>query len=74
MTNMVRLRDASSILHALNGTQLFKVFAIQPMGTGIQFTQDLKLAHYMKIPPRMTFWGTPRDLVSTRVSALIRIS
>ena len=37
------------------------------MGTGIQFTQDLKLAHYMKIPPRTTFWGTLRDLIYTSV-------
>ena len=55
----------------LNATQLFKVFAIQPMSTGIQFTQDLKLAHYMKIPPRTTFWGTHRDLTSTWISVLI---
>jgi hypothetical protein len=24
----------------------------------LQFTQDLKLGHYMKIPPRITFFGT----------------
>ena len=59
MTNMVYLCHISSALRVLNGTQLFKVFAIQPMETGIQFTQDLKLAHYMKIPPRTTFWGAP---------------
>ena len=51
-------------LHVLNSIQLFKVFAIQSMGTGIQFTQDLKLAHYMKIPPRTTFWGTPLNPTS----------
>jgi len=51
-------RRASPTRYVLNTTQLFKVFAIQPMSTGIQFTQDLKLAHYMKIPPRTTFWGT----------------
>ena len=67
MTNMVCLHDGSSIMHALNGTQLFKSFAIQSMYTGTQITQDLKLAHYMKIPPRTTFCGTPRDPASTSV-------
>ena len=51
-------------MHVLNGMQLFKVFAVQPLVMGIQFTQDLKLAHYMKIPSRTTFWGTPPDLTS----------
>lgn len=63
--------DQPSTPHELNPTQLFKVFAIQPMSTGIQFTQDLKLAHYMKIPPRTTFWGTPRSLTCTRMLVLI---
>jgi hypothetical protein len=28
------------------------------MAGALQFTQDLKLGHYMKIPPRITFFGT----------------
>ena len=59
-----------SASHVLNYVKLFKVFAIQPMGTGIQFAQDLKLAHYMKIPPRTTFWGTSISLASSSTSDL----
>ena len=65
MTNMVRLHDVSSTSHTLNGIQLFKSFAQQSIDTGAEFTQDLKLAHYMKIPPRTTLYGTPRDSTSS---------
>lgn len=40
--------------------QLFKVYAAQCIGTGLSFVQDLKLGHYMKIPPRTTFAGERR--------------
>jgi hypothetical protein len=38
--------------------QLFKTYSIQALGSGLTFVQDLKLGHYMKIPPRATFMGT----------------
>lgn len=34
---------------------IFKAFALQGLIGGLQFVQDLKLGHYMKIPPRLTF-------------------
>lgn len=34
---------------------IFKAFALQGLIGGLQFTSDLKLGHYMKIPPRLTF-------------------
>ncbi|KAF2740087.1 OPT family small oligopeptide transporter [Polyplosphaeria fusca] len=37
------------------GVMLFKVFSTQTLGQAQYFTSDLKLAHYMKIPPRTTF-------------------
>ncbi|KAK4703743.1 hypothetical protein P7C70_g2476, partial [Phenoliferia sp. Uapishka_3] len=34
---------------------MFKTFAVQPIGFALTFVQDLKLGHYMKVPPRATF-------------------
>ncbi|EPS31607.1 Sexual differentiation process protein isp4 [Penicillium oxalicum] len=34
---------------------LFKTYGYMSMYQGMYFTQDLKLGHYMKIPPRVTF-------------------
>ncbi|KZP16413.1 OPT oligopeptide transporter [Athelia psychrophila] len=36
---------------------LFKTYGYITMLQALQFTQDYKLAHYMKIPPRTMFWG-----------------
>jgi ABC-type uncharacterized transport system permease subunit len=36
---------------------VFKVFCVQGMLAGLFFVGDLKLGHYMKIPPRATFMG-----------------
>ena len=36
---------------------LFKTFSIQCLQSALYFVQDLKLGHYMKIPPRVTFMG-----------------
>ena len=35
--------------------QIFKSYAIQTLGSALAFVQDLKLGHYMKVPPRATF-------------------
>jgi OPT family small oligopeptide transporter len=35
--------------------QIFKVFALQTLQSGLNFVQDLKLGHYMKVPPRVSF-------------------
>jgi hypothetical protein len=37
--------------------QVGKSFATQTLAGALQFTQDMKLGHYMKIPPRITFFG-----------------
>ncbi|KAH9814731.1 OPT oligopeptide transporter protein-domain-containing protein [Melampsora americana] len=34
---------------------LFKTFSVQSLFVAMSFIQDLKLGHYMKIPPRVTF-------------------
>ncbi|KAI1099980.1 OPT family small oligopeptide transporter [Jackrogersella minutella] len=44
------------------GVMIFKVFSTitlgqaQTYGTNMKQTSDLKMAHYMKVPPRVTFW------------------
>lgn len=35
--------------------QLFKVFSLATLDSGLNFTQDLKLGHYMKVPPRSAY-------------------
>ncbi|KAI1498304.1 OPT family small oligopeptide transporter [Biscogniauxia marginata] len=38
------------------GVMIFKVFSTITLGQAQTYSGDLKLAHYMKIPPRITFW------------------
>ena len=38
------------------GVMIFKVYSTIVLGQAQTFAGDLKLAHYMKIPPRTTFW------------------
>lgn len=35
---------------------IFKVFSTITLGQAQTYSSDLKMAHYMKIPPRVTFW------------------
>jgi hypothetical protein len=35
----------------------FKVYSVQTLSEAASFVQDLKLGHYIKIPPRATFHG-----------------
>lgn len=35
----------------------FKTLGYITMYQGLLYTQDLKMAHYMKIPPRVLFWA-----------------
>ncbi|OQE29948.1 hypothetical protein PENSTE_c002G06307 [Penicillium steckii] len=37
------------------GVMVFKVFSTITLGQAQYFCQDLKIAHYMKVPPRVTF-------------------
>ena len=53
---------------------VFKSYAIQTLIEATSFTQDLKLGHYVKVPPRATFIGAywalrPRILVSDSFTA-----
>ncbi|KAK0518852.1 hypothetical protein OC842_007654, partial [Tilletia horrida] len=49
---------------------IFKVYAQTGLGSSAQFLQDLKLGHYMKIPPRTTFMI---QLIGTAWCAIVQI-
>lgn len=53
-----------------NATSLnfFKSFGYVTCAHAIWFTNDLKMAHYIKIPPRQTFWA---QMMATLVSTLV---
>ncbi|KAJ5664579.1 hypothetical protein N7507_005310 [Penicillium longicatenatum] len=36
---------------------LFKTYGYISMSQALYFCQDMKLGHYMKVPPRVTFWA-----------------
>ncbi|KAG5799823.1 hypothetical protein H9Q69_001131 [Fusarium xylarioides] len=48
----------------------FKTFGYTACAQAIYFSADLKLAHYMKIPPRFTFWA---QMVPTLVSTFVSV-
>ena len=48
----------------------FKSYGYVTCAHAISFSADLKLAHYLKIPPRFTFWA---QMVPTLVSTFISI-
>ncbi|ORY24685.1 OPT oligopeptide transporter protein-domain-containing protein [Naematelia encephala] len=50
---------------------IFKVFSVQTVTETLTFLQDQKLGHYMKIPPRATFFA---QLSATSVTCLIQIA
>ncbi|GAA5877808.1 hypothetical protein JCM16303_000244 [Sporobolomyces ruberrimus] len=53
---------------------LFKLYGLQAVGTALTFVQDLKLGHYMKIPPRASFKGIPQaQIASTFVTAFVQV-
>lgn len=49
---------------------VFKVYALQGLISGLSFVQDLKLGHYMKIPPRATFMV---QIVGTVWAAIVQV-
>ncbi|GAA5828625.1 hypothetical protein JCM11251_000877 [Rhodosporidiobolus azoricus] len=49
---------------------LFKTYAIQSLAQSLSFVQDLKLGHYMKIPPRATF---SVQIVSAVVTCFVQV-
>ncbi|KAI1077261.1 OPT family small oligopeptide transporter [Whalleya microplaca] len=38
------------------GVIIFKVFSVITLGQAQTYSGDLKLGHYMKVPPKITFW------------------
>lgn len=46
----------------------FKSFGYVTCATALRFTNDLKLAHYVKIPPKQTFFA---QMVATLISTLV---
>ncbi|KAH9890397.1 OPT oligopeptide transporter protein-domain-containing protein [Cubamyces lactineus] len=50
---------------------IFKAYAVQTLAEGTAFVQDLKLGHYMKLPPRATFMV---QLISTVLVGLLQVS
>lgn len=50
---------------------MFKTYGYITMSQGLSFIQDLKLGHYMKIPPRTMFWT---QTVATIWSCIVQIA
>jgi hypothetical protein len=48
---------------------VFKAYSVQTLGQAVFFLQDLKLGHYIKVPPRATFLGVHWDLYNQSVAA-----
>ena len=42
---------------------VFKAYSIQTLTEATSFVQDLKLGHYIKVPPRATFIGELLDFL-----------
>jgi OPT family oligopeptide transporter len=49
---------------------VFKSYAIQTLNEAQSFTADLKLGHYIKVPPRSTFLA---QLVATMLAAFVQV-
>ncbi|KAK2464416.1 hypothetical protein APHAL10511_003564 [Amanita phalloides] len=49
---------------------LFKAYSVQTLTEATSFVQDLKLGHYIKVPPRATFLA---QLVATVLAAFVQI-
>ncbi|KAI4866298.1 small oligopeptide transporter [Hypoxylon rubiginosum] len=50
---------------------MFKNYSYICMSQALYFSQDLKLGHYMKVPPRAMFWS---QLVASVWSAIVQIA
>ena len=50
---------------------MFKSYGYMAMYQGLAFVQDLKLGHYMKVPPRTMFWA---QTVATFWSSIVQIA
>ncbi|KAL1859528.1 hypothetical protein VTK73DRAFT_7572 [Phialemonium thermophilum] len=50
---------------------IFKNYGYLCMSQALYFAQDLKLGHYMKVPPRILFWS---QLIASIWSAIVQIA
>ncbi|PBP17055.1 hypothetical protein BUE80_DR012250 [Diplocarpon rosae] len=50
---------------------MFKMYGYITCYQGLYFTQDIKLAHYMKVPQRTTFWA---QFIATLWSCIVQIA
>lgn len=50
---------------------IFKNYSYVSMSQALYFAQDLKLGHYMKVPPRIMFWS---QLLASVWSAVVQIA
>ena len=48
---------------------MFKTYSVQTLGQAMLFLENLKLGHYIKVPPRATFLGARWDFYTQRVPA-----
>lgn len=48
----------------------FKTYGYSTCAQAVYFSADLKLAHYLKIPPRFTFWA---QMISTFISTFVSV-
>ncbi|KAI7268677.1 OPT family small oligopeptide transporter [Hortaea werneckii] len=53
------------------GVMIFKVYSTIVLGQAQTYSQDLKLAHYMKVPPRITFWA---QVVMTLWASIVQVA
>ncbi|KAF8321391.1 oligopeptide transporter [Cantharellus anzutake] len=50
---------------------MFKAYSVQTIVVAINFIQDLKLGHYIKVPPRATFTA---QIVATMLTAVVQVA
>ncbi|RMZ02277.1 hypothetical protein D0860_07285 [Hortaea werneckii] len=53
------------------GVMIFKVYSTIVLGQAQTYSQDLKLAHYMKVPPKITFWA---QVVMTLWASIVQVA
>ncbi|KAI7228699.1 OPT family small oligopeptide transporter [Hortaea werneckii] len=53
------------------GVMIFKVYSTIVLGQAQTYGQDLKLAHYMKVAPRITFWA---QVVMTLWASIVQVA
>lgn len=53
------------------GVMIFKVYSTIVLGQAQTYAGDLKMAHYLKVPPRVTFWC---QIVATVWASIVQIA